>query len=97
MNGVTSNGIFSRSATVPTGLLLIRSKPSLPNVELDAPADGSGRDHLRIFWVGVGVAAAAVFISAMVATLSPRCAAIRFGIPSGALAAPRGNRPAFAS
>src|SRR5271163_288394 len=41
MNGVTSNGIFSRSATVPTGLLLIKSSRSFQGSIFTRPPSGS--------------------------------------------------------
>ena len=91
MNGVTSNGIFSRSATVPIGLLLMSSKRSNQTSSLTRPPIGSAAIACELFFGSAALAPAApgaagavaatlVLISAMVTTLSPRCAAIRFGI-----------------
>src|SRR5258708_101912 len=41
MNGVTSNGIFSRSATAPTGLLLMSSSLSFHGSSFTRPPIGS--------------------------------------------------------
>ena len=44
MKGVISNGIFSRSATLPTAWAFSRARESSPRVQLDAAAQGQRDD-----------------------------------------------------
>src|SRR5579864_2432784 len=81
MNGVTSNGIFSRSAMVPTGLLLIISSLSFHGSIFTRPPMG----RAAIFCAPglVGSAGAVVGVDGRLGsagTLLPRCALIRLGI-----------------
>src|ERR1700687_2952435 len=78
MNGVTSNGIFSRSATVPTGLLLISSKRSDHGFSPTPPPIGRAALNFGLlFCSGVD---ATVFRSTIAGTWSPKCALIKLGI-----------------
>ncbi len=77
INGVTSNGIFSRSAMVPTGLLLINSSLSFHGSSFTRPPIGNAA---IICGFCLGSAAAVDFRSAIAGTRSPRCALIRLGI-----------------
>ena len=94
MNGVTSNGIFSRSATYADWFGLQHFELVAPGVHLDAPAErqrddlGLSRLRLRISrHVRVGrplrrrrrEAPAAASVE-LTGTRSPRCGLIRFGI-----------------
>src|SRR5258705_686854 len=89
MNGGTSNGIFSRSATVPIGLLLMSSRRSYQTSSFTRPP--IGRAAICVFFFPSAVPAACARASAAAAaranpglmfaittTLSPQCAAIRF-------------------
>src|ERR1051325_7627146 len=91
MNGVTSNGIFSRSAIMPTGLLLIISSLSFHGSILMRPPIGSAATFCEL---ACGLAAACFgSADAVVATVAPeagmlgrtgtrlpRCGLIRLGI-----------------
>src|SRR5258706_8555357 len=85
MKGVTSNGIFSRSATVPVGLLLMSSRRSYQTSSFTRPP--IGRAAICIFFftsavpaAGAGASAAAParatpgLMSPITTTLSPKCA-----------------------
>src|SRR6266404_4890896 len=76
MNGVTSNGIFSRSATAPIGLLLMSSRRSYHTSSFTRPPIGRAAIVCG-FCLG---SASGAFTSAIPGTRSPRCALIRFGI-----------------
>src|SRR5215470_10071645 len=88
MNGVTSKGIFSRSATVPTGLLLSISRRSDQGSIFTRPpigraaifCDGACLGSAEAVVVGVAGAAAGTEETFRDGTRLPRCALIRLGI-----------------
>src|SRR6266436_2011686 len=71
MNGVTSNGIFSRSATVPIGLLLMSSKRSYQTSSFTRPPIGSAAICVFFFASGDQPAVVAAGVAAAAAGATP--------------------------
>src|SRR5260370_19162923 len=83
MKGVTSKGIFSDSATVPTGLDLSMRNWSVQGSTLMGPPSGSAATMLAAGFAsasGDGAENTAATMVQLVASLSPRCGLIRLGI-----------------
>src|ERR1700720_619245 len=79
MKGVTSKGIFSRSAIVPMGLLLIISSLSFHGSIFTRPPIGKAAIFCALCLGSVGAAAVA-WRFGICGTRLPRCALIRLGI-----------------
>src|SRR5258708_13486235 len=82
MKGVTSNGIFSDSATVPTGLDLSILNWSVHGSTLMRPPSGSAAMTLAAGFAsasGDGAENTAATMVQLVESLSPKCGLIRLG------------------
>src|SRR5258708_34681601 len=83
MKGVTSNGIFSESATVPAGLDLSIRNWSVHGSTLMRPPSGRAAITFAAGFASAsddGAEKTAATMVQLVASLSPRCGLIRVGI-----------------